>query len=69
VSPAPAASGAEEPKAAPVGTAPRPQSTIRAAEEINLLEAVGVPPAVKYAAAAVGGLLVGLLVAWLVWRQ
>jgi carbon monoxide dehydrogenase subunit G len=45
----------------------RPASPIRAAEEIDLLATVGVPPAAKFAAAAVGGFLVGLLVAWLVW--
>jgi hypothetical protein len=48
---------------------PRPASQIRAAEEIDLLATVGVPPAAKYAAAAVGGLLVGLLIAWLVWGR
>jgi hypothetical protein len=50
-------------------TAPaRPRSEIRAAEEIDLLATVGVPPVVKYAAVAVGGFLLGLLVAWL-WNQ
>jgi hypothetical protein len=49
-------------------TATKPRSEIRAAEEIDLLATVGVPPVVKYAAVAVGGFLVGLLVAWLAGR-
>jgi carbon monoxide dehydrogenase subunit G len=67
---------ATAPAAAPVGTrtAPaatpaQPRSQIRAAEEIDLLATVGVPPAVKYATFAVGGFLLGVLVAYLVWRR
>jgi hypothetical protein len=59
---------------APVGTetvpaATPPRSPIRAAEEIDLLATVGMPPAVRYAAVALGGFLVGALVAYLVWGQ
>jgi carbon monoxide dehydrogenase subunit G len=54
---------------APVAAPVRPGAPIRAAEEIDLLATVGVPPVAKYAAAAVGGLLVGLFVAWLVWGR
>jgi hypothetical protein len=54
------------PDAAPTAPA-RPQ--IRAAEEIDLLATVGVPPAVRYAAVAVGGILVGVLVAYLIWGR
>ncbi|HEV7823779.1 MAG TPA: SRPBCC family protein [Mycobacteriales bacterium] len=72
-----AASGAApDPAAAtaPVGTetvpaATPPRSPIRAAEEIDLLATVGMPPAVRYAAVALGGFLVGALVAYLVWGQ
>jgi carbon monoxide dehydrogenase subunit G len=65
---APAA--APQPAAGPaVAERRRPASQIRAAEEIDLLATVGVPPAAKYAAVAVGGLLVGLLIAWLAWGR
>jgi carbon monoxide dehydrogenase subunit G len=77
VSSAPEPSGATpDPAAAtaPVGTKTAPaaaptRAPIRAAEEIDLLATVGVPPAVKYAAVALGGVLVGLLVAYLVWGR
>jgi carbon monoxide dehydrogenase subunit G len=80
--PADVAASADAPAPAPAGgpavaeaaggtataTATKPRSEIRAAEEIDLLATVGVPPVVKYAAVAVGGFLVGLLVAWLAGR-
>jgi carbon monoxide dehydrogenase subunit G len=55
---------------APSASAPaRSQSTIRAAAEIDLLATVGVPPALKYAAVAFGGVLVGAVLAYLIWGQ
>jgi carbon monoxide dehydrogenase subunit G len=72
VATAPAPDRAATQAATGTRTAPPPVRTaspIRAAEEIDLLATVGVPPVVKYAAVAVGGLLVGLLVAWLVWGR
>ncbi|MDQ1677219.1 MAG: uncharacterized protein QOC93_2363 [Actinomycetota bacterium] len=66
----PAAAGRPAASAGPaVAERPKPASQIRAAEEIDLLATVGVPPAMKYAAVAAGGFLVGLLVAWLVWGR
>jgi carbon monoxide dehydrogenase subunit G len=55
--------------AAQAVSAPGAGSPSRAAEEIDLLATVGVPPAARYAVAAVGGLLVGLLIAWLAWGR